>query len=644
MAGLFVLSCMGHPVAPVETPPSEFGAQHEAPDPKDLKRPDPHSYARPEDVRVEHVGLRVDVRFTEKRLLATATLRLRRTQSNAPLVLDTRELEILKVRGAGLRQDATPLEALAEWEPEQPWTGLEWELGAVDPTLGRPLTISLPPGLDVIRIDYRTSAAATGLQWLAPEQTADGTDPFLYSQSQAIHARSWMPCQDTPGVRQTFDAVIHHEPRLRALMAAEGPIDAGPGLSRFLMPQPVPSYLLALAVGRLERRDLGPHTAVWAEPSRIEDAAFEFADVESMLEAGAALYGPYPWGRYDLLVLPPAFPFGGMENPRLTFATPTILAGDRSLVSLVAHELAHSWSGNLVTNATWSDLWLNEGFTVYFERRIVEAIYGAPRAAMERALGRQELLDALDELPGVDQHLKLDLEGRDPDDAMTVVPYEKGALFLEMLEAVYGRAALDAFLTSWFASHAFSSVSTAEFLAFLETHLIDKVRPRSTYEVPDVDAWVFGPGIGPQAPETRSDAFDRVDVAVVRFVAGDPAAELGDTDWVPQQRLHFLRHLPRTLPVGRLAELDAAWGLTASQNSEILAQWLEIAILHEYRAVDARLETFLKDVGRRKFLMPLYRGLLAAGREDEARRLYARARPGYHAIARRSLDDLLGSN
>src|SRR5690606_33271883 len=390
---------MRHPVSPVETTARSARAGAAPARAEDPKRMDPHSFARPQEVRVEHLGLRLRVEFAARRLHAVATFRVQRHRPDAPLVLDTRDLAIESIRVARLGSDGAADLSLAEWEPAAPWTTARWHLGTADGALGQPLEIALPDAMDVVRIVYRTSPDASGLQWLEPPQTADGVEPFLYSQSQEIHARSWIPCQDTPGVRHTFDAIVESDRPLQALMAAEGPVSLAEGRSAFRMPQPIPSYLLALAVGRLERRELGPRTAVWAEPSLVAAAAHEFADVESMLAAGEALYGPYRWGRYDLLVLPPAFPFGGMENPRLTFATPTILAGDRSLVSLVAHELAHSWSGNLVTNATWSDLWLNEGFTVYFERRIVEALYGRERAEMEAALGVQELEHVLRELP-----------------------------------------------------------------------------------------------------------------------------------------------------------------------------------------------------------------------------------------------------
>src|SRR6516162_11324333 len=357
---------------------------------------DVHTWSRPDLVRIRHLELDLDVRFDRKILDGSVTLRFDPT-AHDELVLDTRDLEIHSVENAA-----------------------GFKLGERDRILGAPLRIRLSPGSSWVRVVYSTSPQASGLQWLEPPQTAGKRHPFLYTQSQAIHARSWIPLQDSPAVRVTFQGRVRTPAGLHAVMAAER---AG---EHFEMNHPVPSYLIALAAGALEFRQLGERCGVLAEPPLVDAAAREFADTEAMIRAVEEMFGPYRWGRYDLLVLPPSFPFGGMENPCLTFATSTILAGDKSLVSLVAHELAHSWSGNLVSNATWSDFWLNEGFTVYFDGRIMERIYGAERA--------REMKD----LPPREQVLHIDLKGRNPDDGVTDVPYVKGALFLERLEEIYG--------------------------------------------------------------------------------------------------------------------------------------------------------------------------------------------------------------
>lgn len=551
---------------------------------------DIHSYSRPDRVRVRHLELDLDVRFARRILEGSVTLHFE--PAAAPeLVLDTRDLEIRAVENA-----------------------VGFHLGGRDPILGAPLTIPLSRGAAWVRIHYATSPGASGLQWLEPPQTAARRHPFLYTQSQAIHARSWIPLQDTPAVGVTFDAQVRTPAGFGAVMGARMDGD------RFHMEQPIPSYLIALAAGELAFRELGPRSGVYAEPPLVEAAAREFADTEAMIRAAEELYGPYRWGRYDLLVLPPSFPFGGMENPRLTFTTPTILAGDRSLVSLVAHELAHSWSGNLVTNATWSDFWLNEGFTVYVERRIVEKVYGRERERMEAVLGRRELDREMAGLADSDRALHLDLTARDPDDACTLVPYEKGALLLATIERAVGRARFDAFLRGYFDHFAFRSITTADFLEYIRRELPNAV---------PLEEWIYGSGIPAGAAEPHSDAFARVE-------GGWPS----DTSaWSTQEWLHFLRSLDRP----DMPHLECAFHLTESGNAEILSQWLLMAIRAWYVPAFPKIEEFLCSAGRRKFLKPLYSELMKTPEgEARARRIYARARAGYHPIAQSSIDGIVG--
>ena len=593
-------------------------------------RKDHHSYANSEHIRVRHVALDLEVSFERRTLSGQATLTVERTSADRtrPLVLDSRSLRITRVESAaadGVFKKAT------------------FEIGREDRILGAPLTVKVPPDVQFVRLHYSTRPAASGLQWLDREQTSSKKSPFLFTQSESIHARSWIPLQDSPGVRVTYSAHVRTPKNLRAVMSASNdPAKKRDGDYRFEMKQRVPSYLIALAVGDLEFKAVGPRTGVWAEPGVVGRAAAEFSDMEKMVKAVEELYGPYRWGRYDVLVLPSSFPFGGMENPRLTFASPTLLAGDKSLVSVIAHELAHSWSGNLVSNATWRDFWLNEGFTVYLERRILEKVYGKERAAMQAVLGRRNLERELAKLEPRDQVLHIDLSGRDPDAGLTGVPYQKGALFLEHIEQAVGRARFDTFLKGYFDHFAFRSITTADFVAYLDKHLI-KGDARLAKKLA-VAEWVSKPGLPGDAPRFTAEAFVRVEKQAAAWKQGKTrTTDLKTDGWTTQEWLFFLGQLPDKLPAARLKELDDAFRLTRSRNSEIIFRWLLLAVRSGYEPALPRLEEFLTSVGRLKFLKPLYAELVKTptGRK-RAERIYRKARPGYHPLAVSTIDTLLG--
>jgi aminopeptidase N len=588
---------------------------------------DVHSWARPDEARVTHVALDLRADFAAKRLEGAATLDFRRAAKSDAVVLDTKGLEILGVVDAKGRP-------------------LRWTLGAADPILGSPLQVSLPHGVKRIVVRYRTSPDAGALQWLTPAQTAGKSKPFLFSQGESILTRSWIPTQDSPGVRQTYSARIVVPEGLRAVMSAEmltpdGEPAAGGRAFRFRMQQPIAPYLIALAVGDIGFRSLGPRTGVYAEPAMLDRAAWEFADLEKMVAAAEGLYGPYRWGRYDILVLPPSFPYGGMENPRLTFATPTVIAGDRSLVSLAAHELAHSWSGNLVTNATWNDFWLNEGFTTYFENRIMEALYGPDRAATLRALGWRDLQTAIADAGGPtapDTRLHLDLAGRDPDEGTSDIAYEKGAAFLRSIEQAVGRERFDAWLRSYFDRHAFGTMTTAGFVADLRANLIrgDAALERRL----QLDAWLYQPGVPADAVQPQAPTFPAVERQAAAFLAGTPAARLDTAGWATQEWQHFLGVLPEKLTRAQLDELERAFRLDEQGNSEILFAWLGVAVRNHYDPAVPALERFLVDQGRRRFVRPLYQALMAQGDWGRplAVRIYREARPGYHPVTAQSVD------
>jgi aminopeptidase N len=574
---------------------------------------------------VEHIDLDLEVDFDRERIGGRATLHIHNKRDSDRLVLDTRELNIERVT---LGHSEAPA---------------DFVIGESVEFLGQPLVIDITPQTELVHIDYTTSEGASALDWLEVAQTADGKRPFLYTQGQSIQNRSWIPCQDTPGVRVTYRAKIKTPPGMLAVMSARNPTAKNPqGIYLFDMPQPIAPYLIALAVGDLEFRAISDRCGVYAEPSVVDEAAWEFADTEAMMQKAEALYGKYRWERFDVIVLPPSFPYGGMENPRLTFVTPVLVAGDRSLVSTIAHELAHSWSGNLVTNATWSDFWLNEGFTTYLERRILEALYGRDRMEMEAALGFGELAGTLGrvEPDDPDTRLRNDLAGRDPDDGLSWIAYEKGYVFLRLLEERVGRERWDNFLRGYFDRFAFQPMTTERFVAYLRGELISGAR--SLEDAIMIEEWVYGTGLPDNSPRIHSSAFEEIAAAVELWKSGTPARELPTAGWSSQEWKEFMQRLPTPMTMAQMTELDEAFHLTNGSNAEILQVWFLRAIESGYEPAYPYIETYLVSIGRIWLIESIYRKLAETPEGMEmAKRIYAKARPGYHPLAVGAVDRIL---
>jgi aminopeptidase N len=575
---------------------------------------DPFSRSTPAQVAVTHLDLDLRVGFAPRELSGRVLLSLARSApgESQELVLDTKDLRIDAVAGVGPDGHSIPL---------------AFALGEADPVLGAALSIALPPGVQTVRVDYRAGAHADALQWLEGRQTRSGL-PFLYTQSGTIHARSWIPLQDSPAVRFTWEASVQAPTGLLPVMSATLVWRRGT-TGRFRMVHPVPAYLMALAVGDLELRAWDARTGVIAERPVAAEAHREFRDVPRMLEVTEGLFGAYRWERYDLLVMPPAFPYAGVENAQLTFVTPTLLAGDGSLVSVVAHELAHAWAGNLVTQATWNDVWLNEGLAVYLERRIVEALYGRERAAAEAVLGRRRLLEELAALPPADQRLRVDFAGRDPDQVLSSVPYEKGYLFFLRIERDFGRPRLDAFLRRLFQEGAFQSFTTAQFLARLRQSLPGPL-----------DAWIEEPGLPADAPRPSSPSLEAAERAATGWAAGRTAAvDLPAHSWSPEQWAWFLAQVPQAIDCAQAGALDETWHLGGSRNPTVLVPWLRLGIRCGYAPAVARAEEVLNTVGRGGIVMPLYEELLALpDGPKRAARIYCGARSSYHPVVAAALD------
>ena len=587
-----------------------------------MARTDPHSFFDDAQPRVRHWRLRLTADFGLKVLRGEAALEF---EGEGPLDLDTKDLTIESAATEG-------------------GAAVPFELGPVRPILGRRLRLEPPPGAKAVVVRYRTSPEAAGLQWLAPEQTEGKKLPFLFSQCQAIHARSVVPCQDSAAARITYEAELTVPAGMTAVMSAgpagEAAAAGGARTFRFKMPQPIPSYLLALAVGELEGRDLSPRCRVWAEPATVEKAAWEFAGTESMIARAEALFGPYDWDRYDMLVLPPSFPYGGMENPRMTFLTPTLLAGDRSLVDVVAHELAHSWTGNLVTNATAEHFWLNEGFTVWAERRILKALRGPDAAGLAWAIGQHDLEEALERFRDKPELtvLRTHLEGVDPDDAFSGIPYEKGARFVVALERAAGEEAFDGFVRAYMKRFRFQSITTETFCAFVEESF-----PGLLARV-DADAWLHKPGLPANAPRFVSARKDELAALAAGWKGGARPDAVAAAAWSADELVIYLQNLPAGLSVSDCSWLDGTLGLTAAGNYEVLVDWLCLALPAGYAPARERAAKVLAEVGRMKYVRPLYQALgkTAEGREL-GRKIFAAAAPSYHALTRRVAASVLAA-
>lgn len=608
-----------------------FSACHNGHAPKEAKQKsteiisekDVHTLSNADSVDMQHLDLDINVDMDAKQITGSAAWAINNKGKVKTLNLDTYDLTIDSIFVDGSKTT--------------------FVLDSPIKFLGSALHIPVNDNSKLVKIWYKTGKNALALQWLDPQQTHDKKHPFLYTQSESIHARSWIPCADGPGIRFTYGAQVQVPKGLMALMSAENPQQiSDSGQYRFRMDIPIPAYLMALAVGDIAFKSIDERTGVYAEPGMIAKARYEFEDAGKMVKTAEQLYGPYRWGRYDMIVLPPGFPMGGMENPRLTFLTPTVIAGDRSLVSLIAHELAHSWSGNLVTNATWNDFWLNEGFTNYFERRITEQMQGKSYADMLWELGYQDFADDVDRLgpTSKDTWLKLDLKGRDPEDGLTNIPYEKGSAFLRLIENNVGRDAFDKFLSKYFNEHAFKTINTEAFLEYLDTNLIkdDTVLRKKL----DINAWVYGPGIPANCPRAGQERFMKVDEQRDAFLNDTPAGELITKDWTTHEWLRFLRNMPPALAARQMKQLDDEFHFTKSTNCEIADLWFIMAVRAKYTPAYYATDQFLSSVGRSKFLEPLYGEMMKTPDGAKmATRIYEKYRKNYHPLTQESIDKIV---
>ena len=593
-------------------------------DPAITGNTDPHSHLNLSGPIVTHLDLQLQVDFKKELLIGKASWIIKNEGQSTAIIFDDAGLNIAKV-------------TLGENEKET-----TFEVGKSIKFIGSALKVTITKETKIVNIYYSTDKNAAALQWLNPQQTAGKKYPYLFTQSESIAARSWIPCQDSPGIRFTYNATVTVPKDLLALMSAENPqAKNNTGVYKFKQTHPIASYMLALAVGNIVFKAVDDRTGIYTEPSLLDKASYEFADLSKMVHTAEKLYGAYRWGRYDLLVLPPSFPFGGMENPNLSFITPTIMAGDRSLVSIICHELAHSWSGNLVTNATWDDFWLNEGFTIYFERRIDEEIYGKKEAEAQDVFGKQALEATVKEMGDTnpDTHLKTNYKDRDPDEATNDIAYEKGYFFLRAIENAVGRQKFDVFLKSWFDGHAFQSVTTEQFLAYLNEHLIrGNVELEKKIRIKD---WVYGPGIPSNIVHVESSRFKNIDVLISAWKQNRNLSGFKDEIVTSNEKRYFITQLPSKLSTAEMAAIDKEFNFTGSNNTDVQLAWYTLAIRNNYAAADARIKTYLMENGRTWHIVPLYKEMMLLGKASKAREIYKEAKPNYHPVTSKTLEKVL---
>ncbi|KAK7101710.1 leukotriene A-4 hydrolase-like [Littorina saxatilis] len=577
---------------------------------------DPCSFSRPDLCIVTNIDLDLAVDFEKNVIAGTAHLHVeKKRDAIEALVLDTKDLNI---------------EAVSEQGSGRVLEFKHHDEGNIK-AFGSKLEITLPSDAGkrlIVSIQYITSPTCSALQWLCPEQTAGKRQPYLFSQCQAIHARSLFPCQDTPTVKFTYTAKVKAPREITILMSAvrlgavacEG--DSSSRVHQFEQKVPIPSYLLAIVGGDIESRDIGPRSKVWSEKELVEQAAFEFAETEKMLRTAENLLGPYVWGQYDLLILPPSFPYGGMENPCLTFVTPTILAGDRSLADVVAHEISHSWTGNLVTNSTFQDFWLNEGHTVFAERKITSRMHGGePLRQFLANEGWKTLQETVATLTKAKEsaYTKLipDLTGVDPDDAFSSVPYEKGFALLCYLEQILGGSAVyEPFLRAYIEHFKYQSITSQQWKDFLFSYFCSEEDQRKLQAV-DWNTWFFAEGMPNVQPQFDSSlAKPCQDLASQWLTAADTdlssftATDLQQFSALQKREfIALLLQAETVVTVAKLQTMDTLYQLSAIRNSEICFRWLRLGVKSRWKDIIPRALEFVTEQGRMKFVRPIYRDL-----------------------------------
>ena len=610
---------------------------------------DDHSYSNLKEIKTTHLELELEVNFNNKTIYGVARHTMKNFGSDTA-IFDIKGLQIQKITTGKINHEREADFVIGNMDK--------------DSILGQPLLVSVSPKTKQINIYYQTTKQSEALDWLDSNLTSSKKYPFLYTQGQAILTRTWIPIQDSPSNRITYSAKVKVPNELMAVMSAKNQKKKNnEGIYQFEMSKAIPSYLIALAVGDLKYHAFSKNTGVYCEPELMNASKNEFVDLPKMFNAAEQLYGKYQWDQYDLLVLPYSFPFGGMENPMLTFVNPTVITGDRSMVSVIAHELAHSWSGNLVTNNTWNDFWLNEGFTVYFENRIMEKLYGKEIADILAIIEFQELEDEIDQIRNSehpnDSKLFLDLKNRNPDDGMTDIAYVKGAFFLKTLEEKVGRKQMDSFLKKYFQQFAFRTINSKTFINYLNEQLLSKNNIQFNTE-----EWIYKKGLPKNCLQLSSSRLKKMTEMAEKTNAGEVlfapkitykyykkkgkrlrrmiVTKIERKDYIVQEWQTFIRALNPTIGKRKMKELDQFLGFSTCGNSEIMNEWFVLAIKNDYTEIQPEMEAFLSRIGRRKYLVPIYKALTEKPENLLwAKELFKKVAPNYHTVSRNTIEKVL---
>ncbi len=610
---------------------------------------DDHSYSNLKEIHTTHLDLELDVSFQNKTIYGVARHTMKNNETDTA-IFDIKGLKIQKI-------------TLGEKNNERETDFVIGNMD-VDSVLGQPLLVSINKQTTKINIYYQTTENSEALGWLDSNLTSSKSKPFLFTQGQAILTRTWIPTQDSPSNRITYNAKVKVPNDLMAVMSARNSKKLNKdGIYEFEMKKAIPSYLISLAIGDLVYHPFTKNSGVYCEPQLLAASSKEFIDLPKMITAAERLYGKYQWEQYDLLVLPYSFPFGGMENPMLTFVNPTVIAGDKSLVSVVAHELAHSWSGNLVTNRTWNDFWLNEGFTVYFEERIMEELYGKEVSDILSSIERYDLENELERIKNSkfpeDSRLFLELKKRNPDEAMTAIAYVKGAFFLKTLEQKVGRQRFDKFLNLYFKNFAFKTVNSSMFVSFLEKNLLTPNQIKFNYK-----EWIYEQGLPSNCISINSGRLNRMRDLALNYSKGiDVFApkikyryvkikgkkkrkkfieQIKRSDFIVQEWQTFIHSLPNNIGKTKLQKLDAYFSFKNCGNAEIMTDWFLLGIKNNYTELNLEIQTFLRKIGRRKYVLPIYETMLKNNKTKAlAMDIFQKSKENYHSVTKNSIEALI---